>query len=76
VTVGGSSAIKGDVYLARAFAKNGDYVLLVIAEVMINSTPQHSIAGNSFLDAYRWIKVLQDLGQNSIIDEVKKEDCW
>jgi hypothetical protein len=45
----------------------------VIAEVMINSTPQRSTAGNSFLNAYRWIKVLQDFVQNSIIDEVKRK---
>jgi hypothetical protein len=44
-------AIKGDVYLAGAFAKDGDNVLTILVIMLENSIPDRHISGNSFLDA-------------------------
>jgi hypothetical protein len=48
-------------------------VLLVLCEMEADITPWCSAAGNSLSDAYRWIKVSQDLVKNSIIDKTKRE---
>jgi hypothetical protein len=43
-------AIKGDVYLAGAFAKD-DNMLAILVIMLENSIPNRYINGNSFLDA-------------------------
>jgi hypothetical protein len=73
MVVWGGPAIKRDVNLARAFAKGGDNVLFVLCEMAADITPQYSAAGNSLSNAYKWIKVFQNLVQNFIINKTKKE---
>jgi hypothetical protein len=61
------------VYFARAFAKDGDYMLLMAVEMMINSTPQCSAAGNSLFDTHRRIKIFQNFMQNIVINKAEKK---
>jgi hypothetical protein len=39
MVVWGGSAIKGNVQFARAFAKDGDNMLLMLVELLVNSMP-------------------------------------